>query len=489
MSRYLTTGDHNFDYLFGGLTGKGIEVVEIDGGLVGTSVLIDGYSGTGKTILACQLSTRALQDKAFQGSKGIIYSLDQRPEELARLLRGFNLINTKTVGALEFKKEFASSRGHQGIKLFIKHVKQEHADISALWAEIQNDQRDCKELKIVVVDTINSLLKLRAAEEYPKKFRELVELSQDAKLGGMVLILTLEKLRADPMLEEYVPNCVIELSKSEEPGLGRSLEVKKVRNQQHYIGTHDFDISEHGIVVFPSLHARSQGIRPARSAAAPKPADYIPFGYQGIDDVIAPGLDRGSTTLLWGAPGTYKTNLCAKFLLAGLADKSSPNGRALFMTFKIEPAAFRRFLGKEEKKQSAQIQPSAEARTDIIDARDPFELPTSVFTRIMKRVQECEDEKHAIERAVVFGLRRLDQLPAYHARAWHFLEVLVSFLQSHRISTLLVDWPEEPTQVAPPIAIDLCASEIKTSRNADRVVLDIRRRNYELVGKPVDYGE
>jgi len=488
--KYLTIDDPNFKFLFGGLEGKGIHVAELDGGFVGTSVLIEGYAGTGKTILACQLCTHALNSEAFQGTKGVIYSLDQRPEELGRLICGFGFSIAEHIATLEFNKEYVDPQTCGNYRLFVKHVAHKNANIGALWQEIQNDQRRCKELKIVVVDTINSLLKLRAATEYAEQFRGLIELSRDANLGGLVLILTLESVPGDSMFEEYVPNCVIQLSKGDTPGLRRSLEVKKIRNQQHYIGTHDFDIGEKGIFVFPSLHARSQAIRVARTGTDSTQASFIPFGYLPIDEVINPGLARGSTTLLWGAPGTFKTNLSAKFLLAGLAGPAptTPQSSALFVTFKIDSAAFRGFLRKEVGGMATPTAKNAEARTTIIEARDPFELPTSVFTRIMQEVARSESEVRGIERAVVFGLRRLYQLPAYRDSEWPFLEVLVSFLQSHQISTLLVDWPEEPSQVAPPMAIDLCASEIKTGRQGDRVLLDIRRKNYELVGKIVDYG-
>lgn len=54
---YLSIDDHNFRYLFGGAQGEGILVPDLPCDKPsGTSVLIEGHTGTGKTILACQLS-------------------------------------------------------------------------------------------------------------------------------------------------------------------------------------------------------------------------------------------------------------------------------------------------------------------------------------------------------------------------------------------------------------------------------------------------
>jgi len=157
---------------------------------------------------------------------------------------------------------------------------------------------------------------------------------------------------------------------------------------------------------------------------------------------------------------------------------------ALFITFKIERAAFLRFLYEEAERRGRE-QEELQNRTKIIAARDPFELPTSVLTRIMKTV---EREAGKIRRAGVFGLRRLHQLPAYKDQHWGFLEVLVRFLHSYEITTLLIDWPD-PGAVAVPMIIDLCANEIEMKKDdkTDEITAWIKRCNYALVGKPVPY--
>lgn len=269
------------------------------------------------------------------------------------------------------------------------------------------------------------------------------------------------------------------------------LEIKKARGQPHFIGKHDFDIlPRKGIRVFPSLHARSQGIpRPERTdggrLSPGRKKKTVAFGCKVIDEAIKPGLTEGSTTLLWGPPGAYKTNLAANFLMHR-EPGTCPAPRALFVTFKIEPAAFLELLRKEARQTSESLDDCVR-RMEIVQARDPFELPTSVFTRIMEKIDQPSNGSQEIQRAVIFGLRRLSQLPAYKGSEWQFLEVLVSFLHSKNILTLLVDWPETPTQEGPPIAIDLCANELRTRRTESEVKVQIQRRNYELVGVAVSY--
>lgn len=492
---YLTTGDANFEYLFGG-AGRGIATTRPLGG---TSVVIEGLAGTGKTILACQLCAVSLRDRLPQKDRGIIYTLDQSPDDLIRLIEQFGWMSPSEITEVDYGEIIAPGRSRA--RLFIKAVPQEQQTVGDLWRRVVADgprpsepHRDGSVVRIIVIDSINAVLR-RGMDElgYETQFRRLVK---DVHEFGGIAILTLEKLAPDlPQVEEYVPNCVIELNRGSGSAQSRTMETKKARNQKHFIGTHDFTIVaeeddaatqadsgvEKGVRVYPSLEARSAGIGTAGVSSEGMPGEL--FGYAPIDNEIEGGLQKGSATLLWGVPGTHKTDLCAKFLAEGLP-KDDPESLALFITFKIERAAFLRFL-REEAVRSGRGPDELENRTDIIAARDPFELPTSVLTKIMKTV---ETRGRKIKRAGVFGLRRLHQLPAYKDQHWGFLEVLVRFLHSYDITTLLIDWPD-PGAVAVPMVIDLCANEIEMKKDSETDVITalIKRCDYALVGKRVTY--
>ena len=490
--RYLTTGDPHFEYLFGGPGAKGIYTATPPGG---TSVLIEGFSGTGKTILACQLCTQSLRANWPQGGAGIVYTLDQSPDDLRSLIARFRWLPEDCVEEIPFEQDVGRVPT-TNMRLFLKAVPSEQT-LADLWQRIlrdcvstRDDRAGDQGLRVVVVDAINTLLRLRdTAIDYDAQFRKLVKTCHEFNL---IEILTLEKVSGNPALEEYVPSCVIELKRTGEIGAERALEVLKARNQAHFIGAHDFTIiSGVGIHVLPSLQARSEGVeRP--DPAKRKPSNPINFGFQLIDDAIAPGLEEDSTTLLWGPPGMHKTELCAMFLAEGL--HKEPRSRALFITFKIEPAAFLALLDERDRSKPGGTSGFVE-RTDVIMARDPFELPTAVYTRIKEKVEgsEASRDQGLIRRAGVFGLQRLTQLPAFQRRNWEFLEVLVSYLQSHHISTLLIDWPEPNPQgaVVVPRAIDLCSNEFEMRRDGaeGRLRVYIKRQNYQVVGKSVDYPE
>lgn len=467
----LTTGDPNFEYLFGGPNGRGIRLPG-PRTLGGTSVLIEGFSGTGKTILACQLCVKSLLKNWPNDGYALIYTLDQPPEELQDLITGFGWLQDQQIAELQYGDAVDWTASNPAL-VFIKRAPP-GVPVADLWMQVSRDtQSACA--RIVLIDAINSIIQHRRRDTYDDDFRRLVMYAQD---GNFVEILTLERVSGDPTLEEYVPNCVIELDIVDQPSPRRILRIKKARNQQHFIGSQDFTINPNpgGFCVFPSLQARSEAARLAPEATWQTPiAEASTFGHEPIDRHVPRPLKPGSTTLLWGMPGTRKTELCARFLATGL--RSHLQARALFITFKIEPDAFTRFLELEAKGTQQQ---DFVRRTEIIDAREPFELPTQVFTRIMEVFGE--GDKGPIERAAVFGLRRIAQLPSYKDSDWPFLEVLVRSLHQRSITTLLVDWPDPHFAEVVPIEVDLCSNEIRAEEDDMGIVyMRLRRWDYEFL--------
>ena len=75
----------------------------------------------------------------------------------------------------------------------------------------------------------------------------------------------------------------------------RRLRVKKLRGVKFRGGYHDFKIATGGLVVYPRLVA----------------ADYtdtftpgaVPSGIPELDELLGGGLERGSSTLIWGRRG------------------------------------------------------------------------------------------------------------------------------------------------------------------------------------------
>jgi KaiC/GvpD/RAD55 family RecA-like ATPase len=499
----LTTGDANFHDLFGGRNSpvQGIRVNPHDDDGEGTSVLISGEAGTGKTTLACQLAVASLQfnrtlvvDKRARPeaawprqARALIYTLDQRAEELRTLITS-GLWGSKRIAVLKPTMRVPESLGAAGTSVLMSNseVLIKKLPVDATLTHIERELECDLELnlkgdeppmtpqeslvKIVVIDAVNSVLK-STENKYLECFRKLVGLVGQARENrGFSLILTLEAEHGTYMAEEFIPQCVLSLTRSKDGLARRMIEVKKARHQPHYVGVHEFRIDEkHGVRVFPSVPARAQQVEAtalALAAEEPQAQKGITFGVKEIDDYLKEQqreIRGGSTTLLWGNPGSGKTELGIRFLATELA--GSPPTGVLLLTSKIAPDHFRSSLRDHVAKlkhpeNGPDLQDSVD-RLQIIDARDPFKTTSMICADVIDAL-EGSKSKSPVRRALVFGLGLLEEAPATRDEQWRFVSVLVRLFESYGVSTLLVDWPIEGSSATAqrPRASKLCGNEL-----------------------------
>ena len=79
-------------------------------------------------------------------------------------------------------------------------------------------------------------------------------------------------------------------------GARRQLRVLKFRASDFSSGFHDFALREEGLVVFPRLIAAAHGVEFGRS--------LIKSGVASLDALLGGGVERGTSTLLVGPPGS-----------------------------------------------------------------------------------------------------------------------------------------------------------------------------------------
>jgi circadian clock protein KaiC len=94
-------------------------------------------------------------------------------------------------------------------------------------------------------------------------------------------------------------------------GERRRLNVRKVRGSTYRGGNHDFVIQRGGLAVFPRLVASEHHRQFTQ--------ENIVSGIDGLDTLLGGGLNRGTSTLFSGPPGTGKSTLALKFALAAAA--------------------------------------------------------------------------------------------------------------------------------------------------------------------------
>ena len=91
----------------------------------------------------------------------------------------------------------------------------------------------------------------------------------------------------------------------------RRLRVNKIRGMEVRGGYHDFNIQTGGLVVFPRLAATDDTL--------PFQEGNVPSGVPELDALLGGGLDRGSSAVLVGPPGTGKSVVATQFAIAAAA--------------------------------------------------------------------------------------------------------------------------------------------------------------------------
>jgi len=459
---YLDAGSREFRYLF---HGDGIRVNPEEG----TSILIEGTAGVGKTTVALQLATQAIRKN--KNLKCLYYSFDQTGQEIENLIRSYQfLIKAKIYrwedqAAIQFNEQFN----------IIEAINRD-ADVNRTLDAIRRHVgflkgQDQEQSNIIVLDSIGAIEEL---VEFERK--HVSRLVDEMKQFMAILILVRERYESGLVAtSEYLTNVVIELKKQYSPEnemIGISvpttvIEIKKTRNQPSFRGPHEFEIKG------GRNYAKSSGKRKGKSSVSNHEDNMGGFFvYSSLKTVEAnsfrddecvnntaracfglPELDKGlsakkeeagilygQSILLKGPPGNYKTDLGIQFLKQAFVSPQGEKQRVLFISFKIDKAALQRiqiFENEEEKEKFLE-------NLEFIDARLPFKTPAMIMASIRKTIEReiTGNKMHPIKRAVIFGVGMLEILPMFQKNPLPFLQVLLNYFSCRGISSILIDWPQ-----------------------------------------------
>jgi KaiC/GvpD/RAD55 family RecA-like ATPase len=522
---FLLTGDANFADLFGGrklcdgiLVPRGMSGPDCNVPCTfGASVVITGPPGSGKTLLACQLSLKTVRHNdevraktsemtdSFWPKNSLVlyYTSDQTADEISSLSKSFGWVKGNQI-AIQHSldsvvRSIEASEPREETKFIITEMPHQ-TSVDELWKHLQMNVGPKMKGRpaIVVIDSINNVMKEK--DGYYINFRELVKLTKSSGLPHVNLLLVLEEDEKTRFSEEYVPQCVIRLGRGKGLAAGRTIEISKARQQAPLIGEHEFSVYPLlGMKVYPSVSSRASQWRNHPTEKGTKiQRQPIDFGNSQIDKKLqerpSARLHSGSTTLIWGPPGTRKTDLCVEFASGGLGvdDTSS----ILLLTTKIDPDVFEKSLDLECSKR--RIETNNRQYLTVVDARDPYRTPASILAEVVDDVDEADSIGNPVKRAVVFGLSLLEDTPSTRDEQWRFISVLVGFFESQNIATVLVDWPIEGVAGSDkansrPRASKLCGTEIKMElRNKDKAEkgfprINLLRANYTAIGAEIDY--
>ncbi|BEP34767.1 ATPase domain-containing protein [Variovorax sp. V59] len=274
----------------------------LGGGLTSNRLyLIEGTPGAGKTTIALQF----LIEGAGRGESVLYVTLS----ETARELRGVAKSHGWDLSGIEVREMLPSEAALEPDEQYTMFHPSE-VELSETTLKILSDVDVLKPSRVV----FDSLSELRLLAGSSLRYRRQILALKQFFAGRQCTVLLLDDMTAmkHDLQVQSIAHAVIRLEQisSDYGAARRRLVVSKYRGQQFRGGYHDYRIERGGLRVFPRLVASEHPSAPAVVQAR------IPSGLEALDALLGGGLERGTSTLFVGAPGTGKSTVAVQFALA-----------------------------------------------------------------------------------------------------------------------------------------------------------------------------
>ena len=402
---------------------QGLDRVLEGGSLYHNSILIKGAPGSGKTTLGIQIIYNGV---ASYNEPGIVVLFEQFPQQLHRDLTAYewDIERLEKEGKMTLifaRAEEALGKDQISDSLLVSQIHD---------AVVQTGARR------ILIDSISHLLNIIQ----PKmEHRELVLRFINAlKSIGLTPIFTAEQERESGAIgyEEYLTDCVLHLSNqasTDKTFPMRLLEVQKTRGHGHIRGRHPYRIGSKGIEVFPHVLPQSLEIDMNKEKIIKK----ISTGITGLDEMLGGGYVKGTSTIIAGMPGTYKTTLCAQFLESGA--RQGDNG--LFLTFNESPD----FLVNVLEERGIPIRKHVANGT--IRIRHFF--PKTFYMDELLLLLDEELQSNSIQRIIIDGINDVERSIEDPATYKDFMASLLAILIRNNATALMTQKLDKFTSNAP----------------------------------------
>jgi len=283
----LRTGIEGLDdVLAGGLTRDRLYVLE-------------GAPGAGKTTVALQF----LMEGARQGESVLYVTLSETEDELRGIAEshGWDLTG---VHVREMLPVADALKPDEQYTMF--HPSE--VELSETTQRILRDVEALSPRRIV----FDSLSELRLLSGGSLRYRRQILALKQFFVGRDCTVLLLDDMtpaNGDQQVQSIAHAVIrLEQSHSDYGAVRRRAVVIKYRGTDFRGGYHDYKIVRGGLRVFPRLVAAEH--------MAPVLQERLPSGIDSLDSLMGGGLEKGTSTLFVGAPGTGKSSLAVQFALA-----------------------------------------------------------------------------------------------------------------------------------------------------------------------------
>jgi circadian clock protein KaiC len=388
---------------------EGLDTV-LRGGLPANRIyLIQGDPGVGKTTLALQF----LLAGARQGEAGLYITLSETKEELEMVAdsHGWDL---KQIRLFELSSVEEKLKGETDTTFFHPSEVELNRTTQALLDEVER----VKPMRVV----FDSLSEMRMLAETPLRYRrQILQLKQYfAGRKCTVLLLDDRSAGARDLQIESIAHGVVSLQRSS-PQYGiarRQLQIQKIRGVKFREGNHDFVIEKGGLVIFPRLVAAEHH--------APFKRETFSSGIKQFDALLGGGLDRGTSNMLMGPPGTGKSTITVQFALVAAKRKE----KSLFFIFDETVGT----LMNRAKQLGLDIAPHVKSGLIQVQQIDPAEIsPGELAHKI--RLAVSQDDVRMVVIDSINGY--LNAMPEEHYLNLQLHEML-AFLNQQGVITIMV---------------------------------------------------
>ena len=396
------TGVPNLDEVLGG------------GILRGSIAMVIGPPGSGKTILAQQISFTAA-----------------RRRETALYLTGYSETHDKLLAHNRNLSYFDPTAIGTRVQMGSLPDLMEQGAPEAERVILATTRE--RRATLVVLDGFRSIRGFLDDDLAAAGF--LYSLGAKLALFGATLLVLVEGNAEDRIRdpEQSVCDVIFSLTRVVRGGgHRRQLEVLKVRGAAPIGGVHPFSIDAGGITVYPRLESVVPTAEPAWTG------QRAAFGIAELDQMLGGGLTVGTSTLTAGTPGMGKTLLGLHFLLEG-ARRGEPGLLAGFLETPVQLRHKARVFGMDlpAMEESGLIQLLVIPPHDLDADRAAW--------LIRERI-----EARGVQRVVIDSGTELQGGLAAPDRAAMFMAALAAFLRSRNVTTFLT--VDVPTIVGPELS-------------------------------------
>jgi circadian clock protein KaiC len=382
----------------------------LHGGLIrGRLYLLDGNPGAGKTTLALQF----LLEGVRAGEKCLYVTLSETSEELADGARshGWDL------GGIEIQELIAQHEDLDGQNQLTMYSPAE-VELTETTRRILDAINRVRPSRMV----LDSLSELRLLAQSSLRYRRQILALKQFFVGKNSTVLLLDDRTAEgsDLQLQSIAHGVLSLD-HKAPAYGQSqrqLQVVKFRGSDFRSGFHDFAIRRGGLVIFPRL------------AAAEHQADFertsIASGVVGLDALLGGGIDRGTTTLLIGPPGTGKSTVAIQYASAA----ARRGAHAAVFAFDESRAIL---LSRSEGLNIPIVQGRGPGEI-MVRQIDPAEIAPGEFAQLIRESVERDRATVVVIDSLNGYLNAMPEAQFLTAQ----LHELLSYLNNHGVATFLV---------------------------------------------------